>query len=585
MNVGLEENLNERVQWLQKQLANQIRLTVDLQTRLEFENLLASVSTDLMKASDSNVLDPLRQSLHKLASFAAAERAELYKMQEDGSFSRLLSVGELEVASGNAYRFGDRNSASIWFWTQMTTGRSIRMRHLEDLPRSATAERARVLDRGTQSALILPLRVGEEFVGILMLATIHFSHTWPESLTRQIELFGQVFAGALYRRRIHRQLSKSEAQFRSVVEGQEEFILRWEPSGRITFANAPWRRYMGLGSDEPICIGFWDCLQTNDRHMVENSLATLSYWKLAAEEEHAVTRMDGARSWHHWTHRIIYSDGGERIEYQSVGRDVSRRKEAELALEEQRSMLSHATRLATMSEMVGGLSHEVNQPLYAIKNFSSAMLKMLDRDPIDLELIREWAAMISTSAERAGEIIRRLREFLSGKQVDWQTERISDLIQGAIDMVGFELTKREIRLTKVIEPSEAFIEVDRVQIQQVLINLIRNSIEALQLRENDREISICAQALAGRVVIKVKDNGPGISPATQRSLFQAFVTTKSNGMGLGLTISRTIVQAHGGSIEYSPAEPSGAMFTVVLPPRRTKAIPSERLLSQHGSLS
>ncbi len=577
----------EEMNHLRRLLANQIRLNADLRARLEFENLLSGVSAELMNASDDEVMEPLRQSLQKLISFASAQRAELYKIQDDGGFARLLSVGAFpqHSAAEDEYRFGDQKSASIWFWTQMAAGRSIRMRYIEDLPRSAMAERARVKDRGTQSALISPLRVGDEFVGILLLATDHFSHLWPPEKVRQIELLGQVLAGALYRRRIHRRLFKSEAQFRSVVQGQEEFILRWQPSGRITFASAPWRRYMGLGSEDPISAGFWDCLQESDRRIVEDSLASLNYWKLAAEEEHAVTRPDGNRGWHHWTHRIIHSTDGERIEYQSVGRDVSRRKEAELALEEQRAMLSRAARIATMSEMVGGISHEVNQPLYAIKNFGSAILKMLDRGPVDLELIREWATMIATSAERAGEIIRRLREFLSGKQVDWQTERIADLVQGAVDMVGFELTKQNIRLNRVIEPAEASIEADRVQIQQVLINLLRNSIEALQSRETNREITISAKALAGRVVLKVTDNGPGIPPATQRSLFQAFNTTKPEGMGLGLTISRTIVQAHGGSIEFSPAEPHGAMFTIVLMPRRFKESSTDRSPENHSEFN
>lgn len=561
---------------LKSQLAVLARQNADLRARLDFENLLSAMSTELINATDEEVLEPLRHSLKKLAKFAAVERAELYKTQDAGRFERLIAVGRSPIESDRdgasrdeAYRFGDQQSASIWFWTQMAAGRTLRLRHVDELPPVATAERSRMTARDTQSALIAPLRVGDELVGILILATHRVSHLWPELVVRQIELIGQVLAGALHRRRIHRRLFDSEAQFRSVVQGQEEFILRWEPNGKVTFANAPWRRYMGLTSDTPIRTGFWDCIGPEDRLHVERAIGSLSYWNTAAEEEHAVIRPDGTRGWHHWTHRAINNSSGERVEYQSVGRDVTRRKEAELALEEQRSLLAHATRLATMSEMVGGLSHELNQPLYAIKNFGSAILKVLDREPVDLDLVREWAGMISTSAERAGEIIRRLREFLSGKQVDWQSERIADLAQGAIDMVSFDLAKQNIRLTRVIEPPDASVEADRVQLQQVLINLLRNAIEALQSRASDREIKISARALGGRVVIEVTDNGPGIPAATQRSLFQAFNTTKADGMGLGLTISRTIVSAHGGTIEHRPTESGGAHFTIVLPPRRT----------------
>jgi PAS domain S-box-containing protein len=566
-----ENPFEMEIRRLHQQLTAQLQRTSELEARLQFENLLSGLSTQLISATDDLLLEPLRSSLSQITQFAGVERAELYLPEDRGGFERRLSVGRVgpETTAESFFRFGDTKSASIWFWTQMTAGQSIRVRSNGDLPPNAAPERARVAARGVLSTLITPLRVGDSLEGILALETYNASHTWPEDVVRKCELLAKVLAGALHRRRIHLRLVASEAQFRSVVQGQEEFILRWEPSGKITFASAPWRRYMGIGSEAPIRAGFWDCIQEGDRRTVHDALSTLSFWNTAVQEEHAVIRPDGAAGWHHWTHRIIYSGDGERIEYQSVGRDVTRLKAAELALAEQRSMLAHATRIATMSEMVGGISHEVNQPLYAIKNFGSAILKMLDRGPVDLELIREWASMISTSAERAGEIIRRLREFLSGKQVDWQSERIADLVQGAVDMVGFELAKQNIQLKRLIEPLEASVEADRVQLQQVLINLLRNSIEALQTKETDRQISIAARSLGGRVVLEVADNGPGIPSAAQRNLFQAFQTTKPDGMGLGLTISRTIVQAHGGSIEFRPAEPSGAVFTIVLAPRRT----------------
>lgn len=559
----------------------------ELRARLDFEALLAAFSIALVNADDEQIEGPIRSGLEQIAKLFSFDKVELYELRDDGRFERIINLCQGPNEDGFAsLSLGDRQISSPWFWTQMAAGRLIRVRALDDLPSAALAEHQRLARRNAQSWLAAPLYVGNELVTLLSLETHHTCTLWPSAQVRGIELLGAVLASAIHRRRIHRRLQASEAQFRSLVQGQEEFVLQWLPDGQITFANAPWRRYMGLGSDDVIAVQFWNCIAEKDRRPVKEALSSLGFWKIAAEEEHPVTRPDGVRGWHQWTHRAIYSGEGERIEYQSVGRDVTRRKQAELALEEQRAMLARATRIATMSEMVGGLSHEVNQPLYAIKNFGAAILKMLDREPVDLALIREWAEMISTSAERAGEIIRRLREFLAGKQVDWQTVGIAELIDGAVSMVEFELAKRRIQLHRHIDPPGASIEADRVQLQQVLINLIRNAVEALQtLGEAEKEIVVSARALGGRVVLEVTDNGPGIPPEIRQNLFQAFQTTKPEGMGLGLTISRTIVNAHGGAIEFRPNEGGGASFSIVLPTRGPKGVSrKEKTTRDTGSL-
>ena len=258
------------------------------------------------------------------------------------------------------------------------------------------------------------------------------------------------------------------------------------------------------------------------------------------------------------------SSGGE-IFFTGFIRDLTEREETEARLREVQDELARLARLSELGEMASTLAHEIDQPLAAIANYSQGCVRMLDSlNDATAAPIREALHETARQALRAGETIRHLREFVTHGETEKAREDVRKLIEeaGALALVG----SREQGVRSIFEFSPAADEVlaDRVQIQQVLINLIRNAMEAM--RDSDRRDLVVRTARdeAG-VAIGVADTGPGISDEIAGRLFEPFVTSKANGMGIGLSISRRIVEAHGGSITASRNEAGGATFRVSLP--------------------
>lgn len=246
-------------------------------------------------------------------------------------------------------------------------------------------------------------------------------------------------------------------------------------------------------------------------------------------------------------------------------RDLTQEREAELRMEELRSELIHVSRLSAMGTMASTLAHELNQPLTAIANYLEAVRDLIDAGTADPDLVREAVSESASEALRAGNIVRRLREFVARGEIEKGVEDLSELIAGA-GRLGFAgVTEKSIRAFHEIAPDLPPVLVDRVQIQQVLVNLIRNAVEAVSDSDR-RDIRVSARRVENNMVeIAVADTGPGIDPSIRPRLFEAFTSTKQTGMGLGLSICRTIVEAHGGRIRAEPRDDGGSIFSFTIP--------------------
>jgi two-component system sensor kinase FixL len=255
---------------------------------------------------------------------------------------------------------------------------------------------------------------------------------------------------------------------------------------------------------------------------------------------------------------------GHRI-FTGFIRDLTEQQRAELKLRELQSELIHVSRLSAISTMAATLAHELNQPLTAIANYLEAARDLLDHaDEEATGLLREAITESASEALRAGAIVRRLRNFVSRREVDREVELLAALIDEAARLALIGAGERNIRTFYDLDPAADRVLVDRVQIQQVLVNLLRNAVQALETAPV-RDICI-ATATGGRGMVRVtvSDTGPGLDPAVAEQLFKAFSTTKSHGMGLGLSICRTIIEAHGGRIWYERGASGGAVFHFTL---------------------
>ena len=259
--------------------------------------------------------------------------------------------------------------------------------------------------------------------------------------------------------------------------------------------------------------------------------------------------------------------GTEPARFVGFIRDISARVAAERAAAQAQERLTHVARLSTLGEMAAGLAHEINQPLAAITNYAQACQRLLDKgEALDAADIRDSLVEIGRQALRAGEVIRRLRSFVAKREVRREPIRCNQLLEDVVSLARPDLRANDVRLKLEVAPGLPDVMADAVQLQQVLINLFRNAIDAtLQNGATQREITLRALSTPGGVEISVNDHGPGLEPGALAKLFNPFFTTKPHGTGLGLAISRTIVQAHGGTLAHREEPGGGACFHFTLP--------------------
>jgi len=245
-------------------------------------------------------------------------------------------------------------------------------------------------------------------------------------------------------------------------------------------------------------------------------------------------------------------------------RDLTERREATVRLQELQAELTHISRLSAMGEMASALAHELNQPLAAIANYLHGVRRLIDRGEIDAGIIRGALAKASDQALRAGEIIRRLRDFVARGETEMAVEPVAKIVEeaSALALVGAKEHRVEVEMR--LDRHAELVLADRVQIQQVVVNLMRNALDAMQDTQT-RELTVTSRPAAdGKIEIAIGDTGTGLAPDAAERLFRPFYTTKRHGMGVGLSICRNIVEAHGGRIWAEPNPGGGTVFRFTL---------------------
>jgi two-component system sensor kinase FixL len=247
-------------------------------------------------------------------------------------------------------------------------------------------------------------------------------------------------------------------------------------------------------------------------------------------------------------------------------RDLTEVQEAKRRIHDLQAELMHASRLSVMGQMASTMAHELNQPLTAVVNYLEAARHLLASEPDAAERVGGLMGRAIGQAERAGEVIRKLRQFVGKGETERRSESLNKLVEEALALALVGARQSGVRASLELDPDLPPVLVDSVQIQQVVLNLVRNAVEAMETVER-RELTIATRALAGggMAEIDVIDSGPGIAPGLAKRLFQPFVTTKKTGMGLGLSICREIVEAHHGGLTAEPNPSGGTIFRLTLP--------------------
>jgi C4-dicarboxylate-specific signal transduction histidine kinase len=307
-------------------------------------------------------------------------------------------------------------------------------------------------------------------------------------------------------------------------------------------------------------------VHADDRPAFQDALDRAVRERRRFQHEYRMMLADGSVKHLYSAGRPDVTESGE-LEYVGVVMDVTERRRAEEALRDAQAELTRAARLTTMGELAASLSHELRQPLAAIVMSGSATLRWLNREPPDLEEARDAAIRIVREGQRADEVIRGLRALARKSGPQLTTLDIDDVIREVLTLTRGELQRHGIALRTDLAAGERPVMGDRVQLQQVLLNLILNGVDAMSaVTERTKELMVSSALSDGDcVAVSVEDIGTGLDPAIAQRIFEPFFTTKPDGLGMGLSICRSIIDAHGGRLWVSPREPYGTALHFTVP--------------------
>jgi len=358
---------------------------------------------------------------------------------------------------------------------------------------------------------------------------------------------------------------KAEARLNSIFNAALEGIISFGMSRIIVSVNAAIERIFGYKPEELIGCHITRIIPLLPKCPNDGCLPQ-EHMPAAQVTETEGIRKDGSVVPLDITQSGYNLDG--ECHFTTIVRDISLRKQREQADREHLNELAHVTRLALMSEFASGIAHEVNQPLTAITNYTHASMHLIKSANADPAELLDILSNTQQQALRAGQIIRRMREFISNQPRQYSNVQMNALIHNAINLCVTEIRQNRIQLKLELEDHTPPVCADYIQIEQVLLNLIRNSIDSLKsLPENQqRQISFRTQLTADNdILVSVEDNGPGIAEDRKAKIFMPFTTTKAEGMGMGLSICRSLIEVHGGVLSFKSLPGKGCCFYFTLP--------------------
>jgi len=356
---------------------------------------------------------------------------------------------------------------------------------------------------------------------------------------------------------------EAEARLRLVIDTLPALVWSKLPDGSADFLNQRFLEYTGFSLEEGLGWGWMNEFHPEDRAEEE--------WRAAFaggepfEREARLRRADGAYRWFLLRAVPLRDERGNVVKWYGTSTDIEDRKRAEEALQEAQDKLAHVTRTQAMGELAAAIAHEVNQPLTAIVTNANFSLRQLKGSSPNLDELRTAITEIVNDGTRASAVISRIRGLLV-KGSPRRTELdINEIIQEVITLLRNELKRNRIQLRTELAANLPRVQGDAVQLQQVLINLIMNAVEAMRLStEQPGKLLIRSAKNSDGIFVQVQDSGPGIEPELADGIFEPFFTTKADGIGMGLSISRSIIESHGGQLSLVSAS-QGALFQFTLP--------------------
>lgn len=370
------------------------------------------------------------------------------------------------------------------------------------------------------------------------------------------------------RKRAEERILESEVRFQAVADTAPVMIWTTGTDGLCDWFSKPWLDFTGRTMEQEVGMGWTEGVYPDDVQPCLDCFLPAFHARRSFRMEYRLRRIDGEYRWVLESGIPRYTPGGEFAGYIGCNIDITDRKRGEQEHERLRQLeadLAHINRVSTMGELTGSLAHEIKQPIAAAVTDAKTCLRWLDRDEPDLTEAREAVARMIKDVTRASDIVSRIGSLFKKGASQRELLDPNEIIREMIALLHNEASRYSISICSELAADLPKTSADRVQVQQVLMNLMLNGIEAMKDMSPAGELTICSRREDGHVAISVSDTGIGLPPERADNIFDAFFTTKSQGTGMGLTISRSIIESHGGRLWATSNSARGASFHFTLP--------------------
>jgi signal transduction histidine kinase/integral membrane sensor domain MASE1 len=543
-----------------------------LAERLRFEELVARLSRAFVHLPSDQMDQAFGAWLEHVGRALALDRVLLLRIGRSGSDFCVAHSWDTR-GSHPAPRI-DVGLEVPWIMARLIHEEPVVVASPEDIPAEAVADRESVRRSGIRSMLVLPLSTGDRVLGGLALITTAAERGWSLELASGIPLVAEVFANALARKESEDALRASELMKSAILASLNSGVAVLDREGRIIAVNQEWARFARhAGSPVP-----W---HREDENYLHTCRAAAARGEPDAAEALAGIEavLSGSRTGFAFEYSSITPAGARWVATSVVPlsrpeggavvsrTDITERKRAEMEAERARQELAHFTRVSTMGELTASLAHELRQPLAGILTNAQAAQRFLAVTPPDLDEVRDILADIVKNDRRAAQVIQRLRDLLRRGDSEMRPLDLNDLIRDVVKLLASDMIIRGVTVDLALDAASAVVSADQVQLQQVVLNLLLNAMEAMAGCPREKRVLVVRTENAEplRVQVSVDDAGPGLSAGARDLMFEPFYTTKPHGMGMGLAIARSIIELHRGVISAGNNPAGGATLRFSLP--------------------
>jgi signal transduction histidine kinase len=596
--------------WLLLHRAASRRTQRLLEDRLRFETLLSELSAKLIHIEASGLDAALEAALRQMVTFLGTDRGNLDEYR-DGAPGVRVAWAEPGVETLPSILAVDH---LVWTAATLRRGADVRFSRTDELPAEAAMDRTGYDRLGTRSHLSIPLQAGGPMLGVLSFDSVRSERAWPDDLVARLHLLSEAFASALERKRMDLSLAErlrfqrflsslsvklsntSAANLDRDIQGALRWIIdflgvdravlielrgpsgpgrSWTVDGLTDLARFPW---LSLRLQEGEVVRVSRVEELPEAAAVDRS----SCLTLGLESPMALPLRAGKTVVGGLVLGTVFPGGAWRDEVVEqlyllgeVVANALERAHAERETARLRQDLAHIGRVSALGELSASLAHELNQPLTAILNNANVARQLLEAAVPNVGELREILDDIVADDERAATVISRLRALLKKGELDHVLLHVNEIVAEVAELMRSDMVLRHVPMTLDLAPDLPQVRGDRVQLQQVILNMVLNGLEAMsEPNSRDHALVVRTSRLGpGVVSVAIEDSGNGIDMADVDRMFEPLYTTKTDGLGMGLAIARTIVDAHGGELRASNNADGGATFQFTLPADERQTLP------------